>query len=66
MHLWVRLPAGADPDAAAARALAAGVLVSSGVPWYPAEPSVPHLRLSYGCSDVERITEGVRRLATAV
>ncbi|WP_229480330.1 aminotransferase-like domain-containing protein [Mycolicibacterium mageritense] len=66
MHLWTRLPAGADPDAVGARALAAGVLVSSGVPWYPAEPDGPHLRLSYGCSDIEHITEGVRRLASVV
>ena len=66
MHLWVRLPEGTDSDALAARALAAGVLVSTGTPWFPAEPDGAYLRLTYGQVSTDRIDEGVRRLSQAM
>ncbi len=64
VHLWTPLPGGADDTAAAEAALRAGVLVSAGRPFFPAEPPGPHLRLSYcsAASDGE-LVEGVRRLA---
>ncbi len=66
MHVWVRLPDGTDSDALAARALAAGVLVSSGTPWFPAEPDGAYLRLTYGETSVDQIDEGIRRLSRAM
>ncbi|MFI0354140.1 PLP-dependent aminotransferase family protein [Actinomadura sp. 9N407] len=66
-HLWVRLPAGLDDMALADAALRAGVLVSPGRPYFPAEPPGPYLRISYGAAASEtELAEGVRRLAEAV
>ncbi|WP_084000655.1 aminotransferase-like domain-containing protein [Actinomadura kijaniata] len=67
MHHWVRLPAGIDDMALAEAALRAGVLVSAGRPFFPAEPSGPYLRISYGSAASEaELAEGVRRLASVV
>ncbi|MEV4257981.1 PLP-dependent aminotransferase family protein, partial [Spirillospora sp. NPDC049652] len=67
MHLWLRLPDGADDEALARDALRAGVLVSAGRPFFPAEPSGPFLRLSYGAAASEaELSEGVRRLAAVL
>jgi DNA-binding transcriptional MocR family regulator len=64
LHLWVRLPDGTDDTALAEAALRAGVLVSAGRPFFPAEASAPHLRISYGTAASEaELMEGVRRLA---
>ncbi|MBB4776746.1 PLP-dependent aminotransferase family protein [Actinomadura welshii] len=64
LHLWVRLPDGTDDAALAEAALRAGVLVSAGRPFFPAEASAPHLRISYGTAASEaELVEGVRRLA---
>ncbi|MEU5878409.1 PLP-dependent aminotransferase family protein [Spirillospora sp. NPDC047279] len=66
-HMWVRLPDGIDDVALAESALRAGVLVSAGRPFFPAEPPAPHLRLSFACATSEaEIAEGVRRLAGAI
>ncbi|MGW3954588.1 aminotransferase-like domain-containing protein [Streptomyces sp. NPDC004752] len=66
MHVWVRFPDGTDADVLAARALAAGVLVSPGTPWFPAEPDGAYLRLTYGQVSADQIEEGVRRLSQAI
>ena len=64
LHLWVALDPGEDDVALAERAQHAGVKVFAGRPWFPAEPSGPHLRLSFAAEPPERLAEGVRRLAT--
>jgi DNA-binding transcriptional MocR family regulator len=66
LHVWVRLPDGVDDVAVAAAAGAAGVVVSPGRPWYPAEPPAPHLRLTYAAAPPDRMDEAVRRLARAL
>ena len=37
-HLWVQLPDEVDDVTFASRALAAGVVISPGRPWFPADP----------------------------
>jgi DNA-binding transcriptional MocR family regulator len=65
-HLWARLPDGTDDVALADAALQAGVLVSQGRLFFPAEPPGPYLRISYGAAaSVAELSEGVSRLATA-
>ncbi|WP_435108904.1 PLP-dependent aminotransferase family protein [Nocardiopsis synnemataformans] len=65
-HLWLRLPGETDETALASAALRAGVAVAPGQAYFPAEPTAPHLRLSYGgAAGTAEITEGVRRLRTA-
>jgi DNA-binding transcriptional MocR family regulator len=63
LHVWVRLPDGADDVAFTARAAAAGVVVSPGRPWFPAEPPGPFLRLTYAGAAPAELAEGVRRLS---
>jgi DNA-binding transcriptional MocR family regulator len=65
LHLWVRLPEGADDVALTARAAAAGVVVSPGRPWFAAEPPAPHLRLTFAGAAPADLAEGVARLARA-
>ncbi|CAL9347728.1 PLP-dependent aminotransferase family protein [Nocardiopsis dassonvillei] len=65
-HLWLRLPGETDEAALVSAALRAGVAVAAGQAYFPAEPTAPHLRLSYGgAAGTAEITEGVRRLRTA-
>ncbi|MFD5081225.1 PLP-dependent aminotransferase family protein [Kitasatospora sp. NPDC058406] len=65
-HLWLRLPDGTDETVLTAAALRAGVLVTPGRPYHPAEPPAPHLRLSYAAADSPAtVAEGVRRLRRA-
>ncbi|MGE0360509.1 MAG: PLP-dependent aminotransferase family protein [Vicinamibacterales bacterium] len=69
IHLWVRLPDDADSDEVARRAAAAGVVVSPGRRWFPAEPTGSFLRVSYACADEPELLRGVEvlaRLVTAV
>jgi DNA-binding transcriptional MocR family regulator len=48
-------------------ALRAGVLVSAGRRYFPAEPAGPRLRLSYGSAAGEsELTDGAARLARAL
>ncbi|WP_433478000.1 PLP-dependent aminotransferase family protein [Spirillospora sp. CA-142024] len=66
-HLWARLPDGVDDTALAEAALRAGVLVSAGRPFFPAEAPAPHLRISYGrAASEQELAEGVRRLAAVL
>ena len=63
LHLWVRLPDGTDEAALIAAAARAGVIVSGGGPSFAAEPTGPHLRLSFGGAPPDVLVEGVSRLA---
>ncbi|MFB7494827.1 PLP-dependent aminotransferase family protein [Streptomyces sp. NPDC056161] len=65
-HLWLRLPDGADESALTTAALRAGVAVIPGRPYFSAEPSAAHIRVSFAAvSGTADITEGVRRLRAA-
>ncbi|WP_370085308.1 PLP-dependent aminotransferase family protein [Streptacidiphilus sp. MAP12-16] len=65
-HLWLRLPDGTDETALVAAALRAGVAVTPGSAYFPAEAPAPHLRLSYaGASNTAQLTEGVDHLLRA-
>ncbi|HTU74452.1 MAG TPA: PLP-dependent aminotransferase family protein [Trebonia sp.] len=67
MHLWARLPAGSDDVEIASAARRAGVVVLPGQPFFPAEPSGPHLRLTFSAaSSAADLRSGVRRLSAAV
>jgi DNA-binding transcriptional MocR family regulator len=66
MHLWMRLPDEVDSDDLAQRAAAAGVIVSPGRRWFPAEPTGSFLRVSCACadeSDLRRAVDVLARLA---
>ena len=65
-HLWLRLPDEVDDVALATRALAAGLVVSPGRPWFPADPPGSFLRLTWAGAPEAQLTEGVRRLGTLV
>ncbi|KRB76986.1 GntR family transcriptional regulator [Nocardioides sp. Root190] len=47
VHLWARLPEGADVDRVVRDCAARNVWVSGGDEWFPAEPSGPFLRLTF-------------------
>jgi DNA-binding transcriptional MocR family regulator len=65
-HLWLRLPDTVDESALVAAALRADVAVAPGRPYFSAEPTAGHIRLSFaGVAGVGEITEGVRRLQAA-
>ncbi|MDI6103448.1 PLP-dependent aminotransferase family protein [Actinoplanes sp. NEAU-A12] len=66
LHLWARLPDGADDTAIAAAAATAGVIVFPGRPWHAAEPPAPYLRLTFAAAPPDAMDEAVRRLATAL
>jgi DNA-binding transcriptional MocR family regulator len=63
LHLWLRLPDGTDEPALIAAAARAGVIVSGGGPSFAAEPTGPHLRLTFGGAPPDVLVEGVDRLA---
>lgn len=66
-HVWLRLPHGADATLCVAAALRAGVAVTLGDPYFPAEAPGPHVRLSYvGAASTAELTEGVRRFGRAL
>lgn len=66
MHLWVRLPDDADSDVVARRAADAGVIVSPGRQWFPAEPTGSYLRLSYACAPAAALAGAVETVARLV
>ncbi|MEU4831924.1 PLP-dependent aminotransferase family protein [Streptosporangium sp. NPDC023615] len=67
LHLWLRLPAERDEDAVVEAARRAGVLVSPGRLYYPAEPPGPRIRITHSAPiHTAELVEGVRRLATAL
>ncbi len=63
IHLWVRLPEGADSTALAAAANAAGVMIGDGRQYFVDEPPAPFIRLSYSAASVPQIRAGVHRVA---
>ena len=66
MHLWVRLPPALDETEVALAARRAGVLILAGRPFFPAEPSAPHVRITFSAAATEADLDlGVRRLAAA-
>lgn len=62
LHLWVRLPDDTDLPRLVGEAEAAGVVVAPGTEWFPAEPTAPHLRLSFAGPEPARFPEGARLL----
>ncbi|WP_066039436.1 aminotransferase-like domain-containing protein [Herbiconiux solani] len=66
LNLWLRLPAGVEAPEFVARAAEAGVLVSPGDEWFPAEPTGGFVRLNYSGPDPSRFGEGVRILAATL
>lgn len=63
VHVWVRLDDRLDDALLAADAAAAGVLVSAGRQWFPAEPTGAYLRLSFASAPEVQLTRGVELLA---
>ncbi|MGH7120808.1 MAG: PLP-dependent aminotransferase family protein [Acetobacteraceae bacterium] len=66
LHLWVRLPDGISDLDLAERAARAGILVSPGRHWFPAEPPAPHIRLSFAALPPEQAKFTVNRLAALI
>lgn len=67
LHLWARLPDGIDDGVLTDRALRAGVKISPGRGYFPAEPPAAYVRLSYASAATEAdLSEGVTRLAQEV
>ncbi len=65
-HLWVRLPPECDDRLIADRAYSAGLVVTPGRHWFPAEPPGPFLRLSYAGAPAAALRSGVARLAEII
>lgn len=61
--IWLRCPPGVDAQALYHRAMAKGVLVELGDPFFPQGDGGRHIRLGISSIDETRIDEGVRRLA---
>jgi DNA-binding transcriptional MocR family regulator len=66
MGLWVALPDAIDDVALSAEAARAGVVVSPGRPWFPAEAPGPFLRLSYAGAPAAELVRGVALLGEVV
>jgi len=66
VHLWLRLPEGADETATLNAAHQHGVSVSPGRSYFPAEPPGPYLRLSYAAAAPATLLDAVARLAQAI
>lgn len=66
LSLWVRLPSGADSREVAARCLTAGLAISPGDEWHPAEEPAPHVRLSYAATSVDNFGRAARILDAAL
>ncbi|WP_412543502.1 PLP-dependent aminotransferase family protein [Longispora sp. K20-0274] len=65
LHLWVRLPAGADDIAVARAARRVGVAVSVGTRYFAAEPPEACLRIGFAAAaDRAELVEAARRLGT--
>ncbi|HEY1331383.1 MAG TPA: PLP-dependent aminotransferase family protein [Actinomycetota bacterium] len=63
---WLSLPAGTDSAALARSAIAAGVAVVPGGPFFPDGDGRGHLRLAFSRVDDDTIPGGVDRLAGAI
>ena len=61
MNLWLQID-GSDDRELAQRALAAGVVVSPGRPFFAGEPPRPFLRLTFAAEPPDRLAAAVARL----
>ena len=66
LHLWVALPSGVSDIDVEQRAAAAGILVSAGRHWFPAEAPAPYLRLSFAAAGPGWIDGCAATLASVV
>jgi len=66
LHLWARLPDHVVDVEIAAHAHAAGVIVSAGRQWFPAEATGVFLRLSFATAAPDAIPAAVATLAKLV
>ena len=70
LFVWARLTGSReqlqDSQAFAQRAIEQGVAFVPGAPFYCEQPDRASFRLSFATSDVEKIREGVQRLARAL
>ncbi len=66
LHLWTRLPDHISDTDVATRAHAAGVVVSAGRQWFPAEATGVFLRLSFATAAPDAIPGAVATLARLV
>jgi 2-aminoadipate transaminase len=64
--LWPTLPDGIDAEAMVARAVAHGVIYVAGEAFFVNGAGSHHMRLSFSAPTLDRIREGVRRLADTV
>ncbi len=65
-HLWLRLPDEISDSDVAVRAAQAGLIVSPGHHWFPAEPPGSFLRLSFVGAAPDVLASGVATLARIV
>jgi DNA-binding transcriptional MocR family regulator len=64
LHLWIRLPPGADDLGVARAALRRGVAISAGGRYFAAEPPAGCIRLAFAApADRAELVEAVQRLA---
>lgn len=66
MFLWVRLPQGMDAQKLLPLAVERGMAFVPGAPFYPGDPEVNSLRLSYVTVSPEQIDKGIAALAAAI
>ena len=66
LHLWVALPDSVSDIDVEQRAAGAGILVSAGRHWHPAEPAAPFLRLSFAGVQAEWIESCIAELAAII
>lgn len=66
LNLWLRLPEGTTAPVVAERCARAGLVVSPGDEWFPAEPAGAFLRLNYSGPHAARFEEAIRILAGAI
>jgi DNA-binding transcriptional MocR family regulator len=62
LHLWARLPDATDLPRVVAACEAAGLVLAPGPEWFPAEPTAPHLRLSFAGPEPGSFPAGARIL----
>lgn len=61
--LWLELPSGYDEAGLVTRARDAGVHLTAGRVWFPAEPVGAHIRISIAGAPLDVLVEGIERLA---
>lgn len=66
MFFWARLTQGRSAVEFAKRAIDKQVAFIPGAPFFPQQPDISSLRLSFATADVSRIEEGISRLGQAL